>query len=72
MMNVLAFPHQVTRLIFDAGQPYEKFRGLYEAVVPPRTRCGAATPDVTRGARPSPQNRTSPAGTVSSCTGART
>jgi hypothetical protein len=34
VMNVLAFPHQVTRLIFDAGQPYEKFRGRYEVVVP--------------------------------------
>jgi hypothetical protein len=34
-MNVLSFPHQVTRLVFDAGQPYEKFRGRYEAAVPP-------------------------------------
>jgi hypothetical protein len=34
-MNVLSFPHQVTRLVFDAGQPYEKFRGRYEANVPP-------------------------------------
>jgi hypothetical protein len=35
VMNVASFPHQVTRLVFDAGQPYEKFRGRYEAVVPP-------------------------------------
>jgi hypothetical protein len=34
-MNVLSFPHQVTRLVFDVGQPYEKFRGQYEAAVPP-------------------------------------
>ena len=34
-MNVLSFPHQVTRLVFDTGQPYEKFRGRYEAAVPP-------------------------------------
>jgi hypothetical protein len=33
-MNVLSFPHQVTRLVFDAGQPYERFRGRYEAAVP--------------------------------------
>jgi len=33
--NVLSFPHQVARLVFDAGQPYEKFRGRYEAAVPP-------------------------------------
>jgi hypothetical protein len=35
VMNVSSFPHQVTRLVFNAGQPYEKFRGRYEAVVPP-------------------------------------
>ena len=34
VMNVLSFPHQVTRLVFDAGQPYEKFRSRYEAAVP--------------------------------------
>jgi hypothetical protein len=33
--NLLSFPHQVTRLVFDAGQPYEKFRSRYEAAVPP-------------------------------------
>jgi hypothetical protein len=32
--NLLSFPHQVTRLVFDVGQPYEKFRGRYEAAVP--------------------------------------
>jgi hypothetical protein len=35
MMNVLSVPYQVTRLVFDAGQPYEKFRSRYEAAVPP-------------------------------------
>jgi hypothetical protein len=35
MINVLSAPHQVTRLIFDTGQPYEKFRSWYEAAVPP-------------------------------------
>jgi hypothetical protein len=34
-MRLLSFPHQVTRLVFDAGQPYEKFRSRYEAAVPP-------------------------------------
>jgi hypothetical protein len=33
-MNPLSVPHQVTRLIFDVGQPYEKFRSRYEAAVP--------------------------------------
>ncbi len=33
-MNPLSVSHQVTRLIFDAGQPYEKFRARYEAAVP--------------------------------------
>jgi hypothetical protein len=27
-------PHQVNRLIFDAGQPYEKFLSRFEAIVP--------------------------------------
>lgn len=34
-MNALSFPHPVTRLVFDTGQPYEKFRARYEAAVPP-------------------------------------
>jgi hypothetical protein len=34
-MNHLSVGYQVTRLVFDAGQPYEKFRGRYEAAVPP-------------------------------------
>ena len=34
-MTLLSFPHQVTQLVFDAGQPYEKFRSPYEAAVPP-------------------------------------
>lgn len=37
-MNLLSSPHQVTRLVFDAGQPYEKFRSRYEAAVPPADR----------------------------------
>jgi hypothetical protein len=28
------FPHQVTRLVFDTGQPYEEFRARYEVAVP--------------------------------------
>jgi uncharacterized protein (DUF302 family) len=35
VMNVLSVSHQVTRLVFDTGQPYEKFRSRYEAAVPP-------------------------------------
>jgi hypothetical protein len=35
MMPVLSVPHQVTRLVFEARQPYEKFRSRYEAAVPP-------------------------------------
>jgi hypothetical protein len=35
VMNHLSLGYQVTRLVFDAGQPYEKFRGRYEAAVPP-------------------------------------
>jgi hypothetical protein len=34
-MTVLYIPHQLICLAFDAGQPYEKFRGRYEAAVPP-------------------------------------
>jgi hypothetical protein len=34
-MDHLSLGYQVTRLVFDAGQPYEKFRGRYEAAVPP-------------------------------------
>ena len=30
-----SFEYRVTRLVFDAGQPYEKFRSRYEAAVPP-------------------------------------
>jgi len=33
-MNPLSVSHQVTRLIFDVGQPYEKFCARYEAAVP--------------------------------------
>jgi hypothetical protein len=40
-MDIGSFPHQVTRLVFDTGQPYEQFRARYEAAVPaldvPRT-----------------------------------
>ena len=34
-MSVPRATQQVTRLVFDAGQPYERFRGRYEAAVPP-------------------------------------
>jgi Domain of unknown function DUF302 len=30
----LSVPHRATRLIFDAGQPYERFLSRFEAVVP--------------------------------------
>jgi hypothetical protein len=33
-MDIGSFPHQVTRLVFDTGQPYEQFRARYEAAVP--------------------------------------
>jgi hypothetical protein len=42
VVSVQTFPHQVTRLIFDVGQPYEKFRGRYEAAVP---ACDPRWPD---------------------------
>jgi hypothetical protein len=34
LMDIGSFPHQVTRLVFDTGQPYEEFRARYEAAVP--------------------------------------
>jgi hypothetical protein len=34
MFSVRSFPHRLTRLVFDVGQPYERFRGRYEATVP--------------------------------------
>jgi uncharacterized protein (DUF302 family) len=33
-MDAGSFPHQVTRLVFDTGQPYDQFRARYEAAVP--------------------------------------
>jgi hypothetical protein len=33
-MDIGSFPHQVTRLVFDTGQPYEQFRARYENAVP--------------------------------------
>jgi len=33
-MSHLAVPHQATRLVFDANQPFGKLRARYEAVVP--------------------------------------
>jgi len=72
MITVLSVPHQATRLVFDTGQPYEKFRSRYEATVTavdPR-RLGdfsgrhARWPDLAAHAgEPGPH--------VSSCTGAR-
>ena len=35
VMSHLSVEYRVTRLVFDTGQPYEKFRGRYEAAVPP-------------------------------------
>ncbi len=35
MTTILPMPHRVTRLVFDTGQPYDRFRGRYEAAVPP-------------------------------------
>jgi hypothetical protein len=35
VITVPSVPHQVTRLVLDAGQPYEKFRSRYEPAVPP-------------------------------------
>jgi hypothetical protein len=35
VMRHLSVEYRVTRLVFDTGQPYEKFRGRYEAAVPP-------------------------------------
>jgi hypothetical protein len=37
--TVVAVPHPVTRLVFDTGQPYDQFRGRYEAAVPPADDC---------------------------------
>jgi hypothetical protein len=34
-MDIGSFPHQVTRLVFETGQPYEEFRARDEAAVPP-------------------------------------
>jgi hypothetical protein len=33
-MEIGSVPHQVTRLVFDTGQPYEEFRARYEKAVP--------------------------------------
>ena len=63
-MGHLSVPHQAARLIFDAGQPYEKFRGRYEAVVPmldprlPGERAGrhARWPDIVPEAELSSQH----------------
>ena len=33
-MDIGSFPHQVTRLVFDTGQPYEELRARYENAVP--------------------------------------
>ncbi len=33
--TILSVPHRVTRLVVDTGQPYDRFRGRYEAEVPP-------------------------------------
>ena len=33
-MDLDSFPHEVTRMVFDTGQPYEEFRARYEDAVP--------------------------------------
>jgi uncharacterized protein (DUF302 family) len=33
-MDFGSFPHEVTRMVFDTGQPYEEFRARYEDAVP--------------------------------------
>jgi hypothetical protein len=33
-MDLGSFPHEVTRMVFDTGQPYEEFRARYEDAVP--------------------------------------
>jgi hypothetical protein len=38
MRSVPCSAHRVTSLVFDAGQPYEKFRARYEATVPVQHR----------------------------------
>jgi hypothetical protein len=38
VISHLSFGYRVTRLVFDPGQPYEKFRSRYEAAVPPADR----------------------------------
>jgi hypothetical protein len=53
-MDTGSFPHPVTRLVFDTGQPHEQFRARYEAAVPALDEkrlaefaaCGAAWPVV--------------------------
>jgi hypothetical protein len=44
MSTVVAVPHPVTRLVFDTGQPYDRFRGRYEAAVPPADGCRPGPP----------------------------
>ena len=34
MTDTGSFPHQVTRLVYDTGLPYDEFRARYEAAVP--------------------------------------
>ena len=33
-MDLDSFPHEVTRMVFDTGQPYAEFRARYEDAVP--------------------------------------
>ncbi len=63
-MDIGSFPHQVTRLVFDTGQPYEEFRARYEAAVPAldEKRRAEARPDKPRSAneRPEESQRSAP------------
>ncbi len=53
-MDSMSFPHRVTRLAFDTGQPYEEFRARYQDAVPALdpnrlaafAKAGAAWPEV--------------------------
>jgi hypothetical protein len=51
-MDISSFPHPVTRLVFDTGQPYEQFRARYEAAVPALDEKGLAEFAARGAARP--------------------
>ncbi len=69
-MDIGTFPHRMTRLIFDTGQPYEEFRARYEDAVP-EVDYKKLAEFAERGApgRRWLRMQTHPPGSVSSCTG---